>query len=85
MQVFTENSTSAITINNDDQIYVALVKADGGAVTVLGNAKFQGRNSSICTLKDGESLTLTAEVMNPLEGVTITPTVAVDIILTGYA
>ena len=85
MRVFTKSITSAITINNSDQIYNASIKANGGTVNILGNASFQGLTSTACTLNDGESVTLTAEVMNPLEGITITPSVAADIILTGYA
>ncbi len=80
MQLFTKTLNDAITIGQNDGVFRATIKANGGEVLVTGTVvMFQEIEGGSVILKDGETLTLEAFPQAPIF-VTITPDVSVDVI-----
>lgn len=86
MTLFTASITAPLTITPPDGIFRATMKANGGAVQIMGTVtKFKPAvgdeiEANGIVLEDGQSLTLEAW---PQAGITatITPAAACDIIL----
>lgn len=70
---FTKPITTAITINDSDNVVSFTLIVESGTCEVLGSGKFQGGSSSPITLTAGQSFTKMAPAGFVLDGYTITP------------
>lgn len=78
--VYTGNLTNgSINITQADQVIRLSVVCKQGTVSVLGSKVFQGMSSEANAFSEGAGVTLTGDVQNPLDGITITAGTGADI------
>lgn len=78
--VFTYNLTEAsLVIEKADQVVRLSVVCKQGTISVLGSKQFKGLDPEQTDFSQGSGVTLTGDVQNPLDGITISAGTDADI------
>lgn len=78
--IYTGNLTNdTLVIEAADQVVRLTIVCLQGTVEFQGNKTFKGNNSEVISFSQGKGITLTGDIQNPLDGITISAGTESDI------
>lgn len=81
-KIWTQQITTPLTVNDDDNCVELSVLVTSGTCTINGNLTFKGLESAAMTLQEGQSAVIRAANQSaPLDGITITPSGTVQLMV----
>jgi hypothetical protein len=81
---YTKAITSAITINEADNVEQVSIYVVSGTCSVAGNFFFENDAPGPISLSAGQSLTLSGKAGAPIDGITLTPAGGTTNVIMGF-